>query len=151
MVHPSDGADSRHSASSEDDLGRLIRWTLEDAVSGAEPPRRVWPRILARVREMPTPTSAKRSWRRAPFPLAPFVQAVVVSALLLAFGLGLNRGVVVPRPEHRIHATPTVTRRARVSSQQFPEDVLRGYILVRMEQQQPQRLGGAIREANING
>jgi hypothetical protein len=147
MVRPDDEADSTYPMSSEDDLARLIRWSLEYSVSGAEPPADVWPKILGRVHEMPAPARPKRSLGTS-FPLAPFVQAVVVSALLLAFGLGVERDVVMPRREYRVDSTPTVVRKVR-TSEEVPEDMLRGYILAHMEQGLPQRLGGEIREASI--
>lgn len=147
MVRPDDEADSTYPMSSEDDLERLIHWGLEDAISGAEPPADVWPKVLGRVRDMRVPTCPKRSLRTS-FPLAPFVQAVVVSALLLAFGLGVERDVVMPRREYRVYSTPTVVRKLR-APEEVPEDMLRGYILARMEQRLPQRLGGEIREASI--
>ena len=77
MVRPGNEADRTHPMSSEDDLARLIRWSLEDSISGAEPPADVWPKILGRVRDMRVPTRPKRSLRPS-FPLAPFVQAVVI-------------------------------------------------------------------------
>ena len=147
MVRPGNEADSSYPMSSEDDLGRLIRWGLEDPICGAEPPADVWPKILGRVRDMRAPTVPKHSLRRLSFPLASFVQAVVVSALLLAFGLGVDHRVVLPREEYRIQSTPTI-RKAR-AAEDFPEDMLRGYILARMEQTLPHRMGGEIREAGI--
>jgi hypothetical protein len=142
MVRPGNEVDSSYPMPSDDDMGRVIRWGLKDAISGAEPPADVWPRILGRVGDMPAPARPKRSFRPFSFPLAPFVQAVVVSALLLAFGLGVNRGVVLPRREYRLESTPTI-RRAR-AAEDFPEDVLRGYML-RREPEQPVRQGGNIR------
>lgn len=147
MVRPDDEADSTYPMSSEDDLARLIRWSLKDSISGAEPPADVWPKILGRVREMSASAHPKRSLRTS-FPLAPFVQAVVVSALLLAFGLGVERAVVMPRREYRVDSTPTVVRKVR-APEEVPEDMLRGYVLARMERRLPQRLGGEIREASI--
>jgi hypothetical protein len=142
MVRPGNEVDSSYPMSSDDDMGLVIRLGLEDAISGAEPPSDLWPKILGRVGDMPAPARSKRSFRSSSFPLAPFVQAVVVSALLLAFGLGVDRGVVMPRREYRLESTPTI-RRAR-ATEDFPEDVLRGYML-RIEPQQPIRQGGNIR------
>jgi hypothetical protein len=146
MVCPSTETDHSYHSSSEDDLGRLVRWGVGDSISGAEPPADTWPRILKRVRNKPAPTRGEPSVKGSAFPAAPFVQAVVVSALLLAFALGVEGNVVMPR-EHRTAATPTATHRARGSSEEFPEDMLRGYLLAQMEQGLPRRMGGAIREA----
>ena len=134
MVHRSDKEDAVEQFSAEDDLGRLIRWGLEDSYSQAEPPADLWPKILARVQEMPAPTPSTRparGRRRPALSLAPFVQAVVVSALLLAFMLGVDRNVVAPRVEQRVRPTPTVQRVA--VDQEFPDDMLRGYMLARVE------------------
>jgi hypothetical protein len=81
--------------------------------------------------------------RRLSFSLAPLVQTVVVSALLLAFGLGVDRNVTAPRGERNLRATPTVVKVD--SSRELPDDMLRGYLLARMAQQLavPQRPGGA--------
>jgi hypothetical protein len=144
MVRPDDEEDSTHTMSSEDDLARLIRWSLEDSISGAEPPADVWPRILGRVREMSAPAHPKRSFRTSSFPLGAFVQAVVVSALLLAFGLGGHLNVVMPQREHGVDSTPTVIRKVR-PSEEVPEDMLRGHVLARMQQGLLQRMGGEIR------
>jgi hypothetical protein len=150
MVRPGNEVESSYPMSSDDDMGRVIRWGLKDMISGAEPPADVWPKVLGRVGDMPAPARPKRSFRPSPFPLAPFVQAVVVSALLLAFGLGVDRGVVLPRREYRLGSTPTVVQKARASDE-FQEGMLRGYILARMEQRLPQRMGGEIREVSIPG
>jgi len=142
MAHLGNEADSTYPMPSEDDLGRLLRWSLEDSISGAEPPADAWPKILERVCQMRTPTRPKHSLRRSSFPLAPFVQAVVISALLLAFGLGIDLSVVMPRREYHIRSTPTI-RKVRAAEEL--EDILRGYILARMEQELPTRKGGNIR------
>ncbi len=142
MARSKDALDKINGLSSENDLGRLIRWSLEDSVSAAEPPADVWPRILSRVREMNAPTNLRRWARRSLRPLAPLVQAVVISVLLLAFGLEVNRGVTV---SHRpTHSTPAV-RRIPTREEQ-PQDVLRGYILFRMGREPSLRRRGFIPE-----
>ena len=141
MVRPGNEVDSSYSTSPDDDVGRVIRWGLNDAISGAEPPAHVWPKILGRVADLPAPARSKRSFGSS-FPVAPFVQAVVVSALLLAFGLGVDRGVVLPRQQYGIESTPTF-RRARDAADSVG-DVLRGYML-RREPELPVRQGGNIR------
>jgi len=127
----------------EDDLGRMIRWGLEDSFSNAEPPDDVWPKIMSRVQEMRVPTRRTHPQRRHSFSLAPLVQAVVVSTLLLAFGLGVDRNVTAPRGAQSAHATPTAQK--VVSSQELPDDMLSGYLLARMQKQSltRQRRGGA--------
>lgn len=143
MVPLGDEADSLDAISAQDDLARLIRWSVPESVCGAEPPSDVWPRILGRVREMPAPTAPKRLLGHSAFPLAPFVQAVVISALVLAFGLGVDRSVVTPRREYRIGSTPTI-RKVR-ATEDSAEDVLRGYMLAQRERELPSRKGGNIR------
>jgi hypothetical protein len=121
----------------EDDLGELIRWSLEDSVAGAEPPEHIWPEILERVEQMPSPAVPRRvPQRRAVFPLVSLVQAVVISGLLLAFGMGVDHNVVMPGREYALATTPPV-RRSQVS-EDVPQDVLRGYILLQMEKEAAQ-------------
>jgi hypothetical protein len=124
-----------------DDLGRMIRWGLEDSFSGAEPPDDVWPKIMSRVQEMRAQRTPVK--RRPSFSLAPLVQTLVVSALLLAFGLGVDRNLTAPRGELAVRSTPTAPR--VVASEELPNDMLRGYLLARMAQQPRarQRPGGA--------
>jgi len=126
----------------DDDLGRMIHWGLEDSFSKVEPPDDLWPRIMSQVQEMRTPARRAPARRRFSFSLAPLVQTVVVSALLLAFGLGVDRNATAPRSERSIRATPTAVRVE--SSQEQPDDMLRGYLLTRMQQLVVhQRPGGA--------
>ncbi len=127
----------------DDDLGRMIHWGLEDSFSKAEPPDDLWPKIMSRLQEMRAPAPRAPVRRRISFSLAPLVQTVVVSALLLAFGLGVDRNATAPRGERQARATPTVVKVD--SSQELPDDMLRGYLLTRMVQQLavPRRPGGA--------
>jgi hypothetical protein len=127
MVRSSNEADKRFSQPAEDSLGRLIRCSLEDVVSKAEPAADVWPRILEQVKQMGQPAPSRRRFLSG---LAPLMQAVVVSSLLLAFGLGLDRTMVVPRTERQAVATPAV--RLSVASDEKPQDVLSGYVLSRL-------------------
>ena len=113
----------------EGDLGRLIRWELESSVSEAEPSADVWPRIMSRVGAMDVPRGGRYRKNRSLFPLAPLLQAVVISVLLLVFGLEVNNDWVTPKGDGRAYSTP-ITRRAP-TSQEYPDDVLRGCILAR--------------------
>jgi hypothetical protein len=135
--------DSLDPLAREDDLGRMIRWGLEDAFSGAEPPDDVWAKIKLRVQEMRAPAPRAPVRRRPSFSLAPLVQTVVVSVLLLSFALGVDRNVTAPRAEHTVRSTPAVQKVDSI--QDTAEDMLSGYMLARMAQQPPtrQRPGGA--------
>jgi hypothetical protein len=134
MVRRSVHADDGCILPAEDDLEQLICWSLEDSVAGAEPPPDVWPKILDRVKQLDAPAGAvPQGKRRVAFPVASLVQAVVVSALLLAFGLGIDQNVVTPGREHPVASTPTV-RRLSVP-QDGPNDILRGHVLLRMERE----------------
>jgi hypothetical protein len=143
MAHPSDRKDALDPLAAGDDLGRMIRWGLEDAFSEAEPPEHVWPKVMSRIQEMRAPVRHASVRRRPSFSLAPLIQTVVVSALLLAFGLGVDRNLTAPQGEHIIRSTPTVERAD--NSPEQPNDMLSGYVLARMAQQPPirQRPGGA--------
>ncbi len=137
-----EGGDSRP-VLSDDELGKLIRWGLRDRLLGREPPDEVWLRILERVRHVSAPGHSAGRSHRSPFPLAPFVQAVVISALLLAFGLGVDRTLILPLQELSAQSTP-VLHKVQIS-QQPTEDVLRGYMLARTQNKLPTRIGGNIR------
>jgi hypothetical protein len=133
------------SADLEDDLGHLIRWSLEASVSAAEPPADVWPKILSRVRAMDAPKAANRGKKPARFPLAPLLQAVVISVLLLVLGVEMNRNVVTPERSRRTPTAPT--NRHTPASQGYPDDILRGCILARQAREAPVRRTGPIPEA----
>lgn len=149
MAPPSEDAGNRQGVSPEDGLGQLIRWSMHHSVSEAEPPTDSWSRILDRVRQMPVPSRSRRLLKGSSFPVTAFVQAVVVSALLVAFGLGLDHGVVMPQREQSKQATPTIAVRAGPPASEAPWDVLRGYVLAQMERGRRQRLGGEMRDASI--
>jgi hypothetical protein len=70
------------------------------------------------------------------------VQAVVISAMLLAFGLGVDRSVVLPRQGDLASSTPIV-RRARAKAE-ITDDTLSGHMLAQSERQTPVRRGGNI-------
>jgi hypothetical protein len=127
----------------EDDLGRMIRWGLEDSFAEVEPPDDVWPKIKLRVQEMRASARPSPVRRRLSFSLTALVQTVVVSALLLSFVLGVDRNVIAPREEHTVRSTPTVQKVDSI--QDTANDMLSGYLLARMAQQPPirQRPGGA--------
>jgi hypothetical protein len=57
-------------------------------------------------------------------------QAVVVSAILLAFGLGMDRELVTPGT-YAQRATPTV--RSSQPQGESTDDILRGYMLFRRQ------------------
>ena len=67
-------------------------------------------------------------------PLASLVQAAVIGVLLLAFGLGDDQGVVLSGSEYALSSTPI--RRGRTQQEDFPNDSLRRYILLKMEREQ---------------
>jgi hypothetical protein len=126
----------------DDDLGRLIRWSVPDVIRGAEPPTDVWPKVVERVRAGAAREPRVPSLRRATFPLAPFVQAVVISALLLAFGLGVDRSIILPRQVTSPSSTPEVRKTHAVED--MTDDMLSGYILARSGHEAPARRGGNI-------
>ena len=130
MARSSDEPHDASPASSEDDLGRLIRWSLNDLVSGAEPSAGVWTKIASRLREPPAPTGPWQWLKRSFIPLVPMLQAAVISVLLLAFGLGVDRNASAPRKSDSVrYPTPTVLRRV-TPDVEGQDDMLRGYMLV---------------------
>ena len=140
MEHRGSEAQNRCLSPEDDDLGRLVRWSVPDLIQGAEPPSETWLNVVERVRADPAAEPPAPSLRRASFPLAPFVQAVVISALLLAFGLGVDRRVVLPRQGSLSTATPAVHKTHVVRD--MTEDMLSGYMLAQAEPEVPARVGG---------
>jgi hypothetical protein len=138
------GSDTRdeYSSPADDELGRLVRWTVGDLIREVEPPADVWPKVLERLHSSPAKDTRAPSLRRASFPLGTFVQAVVVSVLLLAFGLGVDRSLVLPRDDSVTIATPSV-RETRVF-EDGTDDMLRGYMLARSQRHSSVRRGGNI-------
>jgi hypothetical protein len=129
MGSPREQHVDKHQFSFEDDLGRLIRWSLKDSASNAEPSAKVWPQILDRVRTMNMPAKTEPWLKRNLVPLAPLLQAAVLSALLLAFGLGVDHDPVILRMSYRERPTPTL-QKVTIQAERS-EDMLRGYLLVR--------------------
>ena len=141
MAHPRD-EERTDSASADDDLGQLIRWSLQDSVAKAEPPAEVWLEIRERVSHMSVPAAQQRPRRH--LPVASLIQAVVISSLLLAFGFGLERDVVTPSRQAR--ATPSPVVRPAVSYE-TPNDLLSGRLLLQMKREPSPsgRVGGYAR------
>jgi hypothetical protein len=137
-THDSRG-DNQHS-SHDGDLGRLIRWSLQNSLGKAEPPSDGWPRVLERVRELGPLGTSSRSVRRARLP-SHLVQAATLGALLLLMCLGLNRDV--DRLMNTAYVRPTAVVSPPASADRFPQDTLSVYILLRMQRQvPPSKLGG---------
>lgn len=137
MERPNHTGDSSHTALADDGLGELIRWSLAESVGGAEPPVNVWPKILNQIKAMNARIPLQRRKRRVLLPLASFVQAVVISALLLAFGLEVNRNVPLSQKAYQVSATATAPKvSAPLESDQ---DMLRGYMLLQKGKPLPSR------------
>ena len=141
MAHPRD-EEKTDSASADDDLGQLIRWSLQDSVAKAEPPAEVWLKIRDRVSQRSVPATSQRLRRR--LPVVSLVQAVVISSLLLAFGFGLERDVVTPSRQSRTVSAPVV--RSAISYE-TPNDLLSGHLLLQMKREPSPsgRVGGYAR------
>jgi hypothetical protein len=122
----------------EDELGQWVRRGLQEWAGSHGPGHEVWARILWRIEHNDLPPARDLLPRGLSSPLTQLLQAVVVSTLLLTFVFGANRGPVWPRRTEAVPgATPVVrTAAASVESQ---EDMLRGYILMRMEKEHAAR------------
>jgi len=131
MRHRGNDANGGYSAATMDDLGQLIRSTLEASVSGVEPAGDTWSRIVQRIGA----EEDRRPWHLfdgASFPWTSLVQTIVASALLLAFALGLDRGV--PGRQGRTpKKPPDISLPCAVCDLQAEGDTLSGYILFRAE------------------
>ncbi len=136
MGRPNHTEDSGHTAL-DIALGELIRWSLAQSVGGVEPSVDVWPKILNQIKAMDTCTPLQRQKRRALLPLASFVQAVVISALLLVFGLEVSRNVPLSQKAHRASTKATMPK---VSTPvESDQDMLRGYMLLQKGKPLPSR------------
>jgi hypothetical protein len=128
----------------ESELGALIRGSLEDGLASAEPSPQAWRNIVSRVQDRSHGRTLRQGLKRlAAWPVASLVQAIVVSTLLLAFGLGVEQSVVSrSRPGTE---TKTVTGR-EAALFEVRDDMLRGYVVLQMEKQPraPRHVGGHI-------
>ena len=134
--------------SDDDELGRLVRWSLSTSIGDAEPSPEAWHTILERVREQPTSGRAQPDSRCFSAPLAALVQAAVVGCVLMTLGLGVRRDVIVARSSLAAAVAP--------SSESPPAcEPLRAAIPDRYsltgldEEERPFRAGGNIREATL--
>lgn len=121
----------------DDDLGSLIRWTLEDSLGRETPPDDLWQRIRARIEPTVAGTQAAPPARkRHSLSLAPLIQTVVASSLVLAFAVGVDRDDSSPpatkasRPAFQRtaiveSARPQDIPRIHTESQREPEPVVR--------------------------
>jgi hypothetical protein len=124
-------------APSEEVVATLVRWSLHTGIGNREPPDEVWPRILARVGEMEAPEAILPQRSKKLVPMAPLLQVVMVSAVLMTLGLGLQRNV--PRASSTKQTVPSFED----ARQGYPEDALRSYLLVKLRRAAPgQRVGG---------
>lgn len=117
--------------SPDDDLGQLIRWSLRRRFRMAEPPEECWDQILRRVSSQCNQKRSHEGTGTAPCVFAPVPQAAVISLLLLSFALGVNQQTVLPRQERELGVVRVSARSAGV--QEYPEDNLRRYTLLRQE------------------
>jgi len=137
MPFPGSRADGARVAPSEEVVASLVRWSLHTGIGKREPPDEVWPRILARVREMEASEAVIRQCPKRLAPLAPLLQVVMVSAVLMALGLGLQRN------SPRIWHVKAAERTIEGAQQGYPEDSLRGSIWIGLQREAPgQRFGG---------
>jgi len=133
-----------HRPDLDNELGALIRWSLEDGLANAEPSPQAWCNIVSLVQDRSHGRTLRQGLKRlAAWPVASLVQAVVVSTLLLAFGLGVEQSVVSrsrPGTETKI----VTGREAAIFDER--DDMLRGYVLLQMEKQPPapRHVGGYI-------
>ena len=148
MPRRSQEAESIHAAEFEDELGQWVRLGLQESVGRHGPGEEVWARILKRVQHNDLPPASDWMPRGPSSPLAQLLQAVVVSTLLLTFAFGANHGPVMPRHTEHVAATTPLVRRA-AAPLRSEEDILRGYILVRMEKESLAQRGGDARGTRV--
>ena len=130
--------------SSDDELGRLLRWGLRQTVGAAEPPEQTWHRILDRVRRAET---TEQPPRRASASLPSLVQAAVIGCLLLTLGLGLERDVILARNQQLSEPCQVAQDSAVAHGSQ--EDLASAPHLARRELANTFRRGGEMRDATL--
>jgi hypothetical protein len=143
MVHKPNGRETLYQDPIDDDLGSLVRWGLEDTFAEASPPDDLWPKIRAQIEaQSDTKPVSHAGVRRRSLSLASLVQTVVVSSLVLAFVLEVDRtGSSSPRPS--ADRTPVVEHSIFDSGP--PRDIPRLRPVADPEPQQAvhRRMGGA--------
>jgi hypothetical protein len=133
--------------SNDDELGRLVRGSLSTSIGNAQPSPEVWHTILERVQEQRSPGPAQRTLRCSSAPVTALVQATIIGCVLMTLGLGMRQDVIVARSSLAVDV-PSSTEAALVS-EPMPTGSSDGGLLVRVEQEQPFRAGGRIREATL--
>jgi len=114
-----------------DDLGRWIRWSLEDAVADAEPPSSMWGKISTRINELEEPAHRRPFPDIASFPWSQLLQTVVASTLLLAFVLGLENRASEP---HSLTPSALVLDiQPTATSVESPQDMLSSRMRFQLE------------------
>lgn len=126
----------------DDDLGSLIRWSLKSSLERESPPDDLWPKIRARIE--PDTARAEPSRVRPKLralSLAPLIQTIVASSLVLAFVLGTDRGG--SSPTKRPVSQPRFQRTVVLGSDR-PQDIPRIHITSHTDPEQVvrQRIGG---------
>lgn len=132
----------REQEQADDDLGRLIRWSLEDSLARETPPADLWTRIRARIESCaPGVEPALVDRKRRTLSLAPLIQTVVASSLVMAFALGIDRSGST-RPQTRLN--PTTVPSTVVLGSTRPQDIPRIHAAPHPEAEQMvhQRIGG---------
>jgi len=131
-----------HQDQADDDLGSLIRWSLEDSLSRETPPADLWPKIRARIEaHTQAGETAPLGRKQRRLSLAPLIQTVVASSLVLTFALGVDRSGG-SRPEAQVNR-PTVPRTVVLGSAR-PQDIPKIHVASRPDVKQVihQRIGG---------
>jgi hypothetical protein len=126
----------------DDDLGSLIRWSLEDSLRRETPPDDLWPKIRSRIEaRTQIGETAPLGRKRLALSLAPLIQTVVASSLVLTFALGVDRSGG-SLPEAQVNR-PTVPRTVVLGSAR-PQDIPKIHIASRplAKQVVHQRIGG---------
>lgn len=132
----------------DDELGRLVRWSLCSSMGSAEPSPEVWSTILDRVREQPRPGSAERTSRSSSAPLTAVVQAAVIGCVLMTLGLGVRRDVIVAHNSLSAAAAPLAEMPLVIGPMRAA--VPSGAALSRVDEGRPFRVGGNIMEATLS-
>jgi hypothetical protein len=141
------GSDLNELWSNDDELGRLLRWSLTTSIGNAEPSPEAWHMILERVREQATPGCTRTGSRCSSAPLASLVQTAVVGCVLVTLGLGMQRDATVARRSLEVKGAPA--SETLLVSDSTPAQALGGGAPGGLNQERPFRVGGKIREATL--
>lgn len=120
----------------ESGVGSLIHWALKESVSGREPSPQVWRNVLSEIQNKKRGAQSRQRGRFS-VSFVPLLEAVVLSALILAFGISLEQDFDLwQQGAPSVVATPTRETVASAVLFESRDDMLNGAFLARTGREQ---------------